>query len=60
MKSTFRTALLLSLGLALTPQLQPQKATSTATTAMAAAADPKMKKFIADLMKKMTLEDKIG
>lgn len=60
MKSTFRTALLLSLGLALTPQLQAQKATSTATTAMAAADDPKMNKFIADLMQKMTLEEKIG
>ncbi|UOG76235.1 beta-glucosidase BglX [Hymenobacter tibetensis] len=60
MKSTFRTALLLSLGLALTPPLQAQKSTSTATATTATADDPKMNKFIADLMQKMTLEEKIG
>ncbi|MDF7810412.1 beta-glucosidase BglX [Hymenobacter sp. YC55] len=59
MKSTFRTALLLSLGLALTPQLQAQKTTTT-TAPMATAEDPKMNKFVADLMQKMTLEEKIG
>ncbi|WP_375434810.1 beta-glucosidase BglX [uncultured Hymenobacter sp.] len=60
MKSTFRIALLLSLGLSLTPQLQAQKTTLTATAATAAADDPKMSKFVADLMQKMTLEEKIG
>ena len=56
MKHTFRTALLLSLGL-LTLPLQAQKPAATIT---ASAADPKMTKFIADLMQKMTLEEKIG
>ncbi|WP_026880528.1 beta-glucosidase BglX [Hymenobacter norwichensis] len=56
MKHAFRTALLLSLGL-LTPLAQAQKA---ATTTSSAPQDPKMDKFIADLMQKMTLEEKIG
>jgi beta-glucosidase len=56
MKHAFRTALLLSLGL-LTPLAQAQK---TATTISPASQDPKMDKFIADLMQKMTLEEKIG
>ncbi|RSK33211.1 beta-glucosidase BglX [Hymenobacter metallilatus] len=58
MKRVFRTALLMSLGL-LTPQLQAQKATMP-TAATAQADDPKMTKFISELMQKMTLEEKIG
>lgn len=57
MKRTFRTVLLLALSLQLSPPLQAQK-TTPATTAT--AADPKMTKFINDLMQKMTLEEKIG
>ncbi|MCA8829933.1 beta-glucosidase BglX [Hymenobacter pini] len=58
MKRVFRTALLMSLGL-LTPQLQAQK-TTVPSAASAMADDPKMTKFIDDLMQKMTLEEKIG
>ncbi|AIZ65021.1 beta-D-glucoside glucohydrolase [Hymenobacter sp. DG25B] len=56
MKRTFRTALLLALGLQLSPLLQAQ----TPTPVPAAAPDPKMDKFINDLMQKMTLDEKIG
>ncbi|MBB4601627.1 beta-glucosidase [Hymenobacter luteus] len=59
MKRVFRTALLMSLGL-LAPQLQAQKPAATTTTRAAAADEDKMNKFIADLMQKMTLEEKIG
>jgi len=48
----------MSLGL-LTPQLQAQQPATTAT-ARAAAPDPKMTKFIDELLQKMTLEEKIG
>ncbi|AHJ97420.1 beta-glucosidase [Hymenobacter swuensis DY53] len=48
----------MSLGL-LTPQLQAQQP-ATAATARAAAPDPKMTKFIDELLQKMTLEEKIG
>ncbi|MET4105108.1 beta-glucosidase BglX [Hymenobacter sp. UYP22] len=58
MKRVFRTALLMSLGL-LTPQLQAQKST-VPMAASAMADDPKMTKFINELMQKMTLEEKIG
>ncbi|WP_236704846.1 glycoside hydrolase family 3 N-terminal domain-containing protein [Hymenobacter sp. AT01-02] len=58
MKRVFRTALLMSLGL-LTPQLQAQQSAAP-TAARVAAPDPKMTKFINDLMQKMTLEEKIG
>ncbi|WP_044001855.1 beta-glucosidase BglX [Hymenobacter swuensis] len=58
MNRVFRTALLMSLGL-LTPQLQAQQP-ATAATARAAAPDPKMTKFIDELLQKMTLEEKIG
>ncbi|MBC6991896.1 beta-glucosidase BglX [Hymenobacter sp. BT491] len=54
MKRIFRTALLLSLGL-VSPQVQAQKPGASAT-----ASDQKMNQFVADLMKKMTLEEKIG
>jgi len=57
MKLAFRTALLMSLGL-LTPSLQAQKAAAVATPAP--ADDQKMTKFIDELLKKMTLEEKIG
>ncbi|ALD21681.1 beta-glucosidase BglX [Hymenobacter sp. DG25A] len=57
MKRTFRTVLLLALSLQLSPPLQAQKTTPVTTTA---SADPKMTKFINDLMQKMTLEEKIG
>jgi beta-glucosidase len=56
MKRTFRTALLLALGLQLSPLLQAQ----SPTPVPAAAPDPKMDKFINDLMQKMTLDEKIG
>ncbi|GAB2786917.1 beta-glucosidase BglX [Hymenobacter latericoloratus] len=49
----------MSLGL-LAPQLQAQKPAATTTTRAAAADEDKMNKFIADLMQKMTLEEKIG
>ncbi|RSK41266.1 beta-glucosidase BglX [Hymenobacter perfusus] len=58
MNRVFRTALLMSLGL-LTPQLQAQQP-ATAATGRAAAPDPKMTKFIDELLQKMTLEEKIG
>ncbi|QNH62530.1 beta-glucosidase BglX [Hymenobacter sediminicola] len=58
MKRVFTTALLMALGL-LTPQLQAQKSAAPAP-ASASAPDPKMIKFIDDLMQKMTLEEKIG
>ncbi|RSK45047.1 beta-glucosidase BglX [Hymenobacter rigui] len=58
MKHAFRTALLMSLGL-LTPQLQAQQSAPAATT-RPAADDPKMTRFIDDLLQKMTLEEKIG
>lgn len=58
MKHVFRTALLMSLGL-LTPRLQAQQPATAATT-RAAAPDPKMTKFIDELLQKMTLEEKIG
>ncbi|WP_324676293.1 beta-glucosidase BglX [Hymenobacter sp. GOD-10R] len=54
MNSTFRTAVL-ALGLLASPHLQAQKAATTST-----ANDPKMNQFIDELMKKMTLEEKIG
>lgn len=57
MTHAFRTALLLSLGL-WTPLVQAQQ--SAATVARTSQADPKMGKFISDLMQKMTLEEKIG
>ncbi|WP_303312619.1 beta-glucosidase BglX [Hymenobacter sp. BT730] len=56
MKRTFRTALLLALGLHLAAPGQAQTTATTATT----AADQKMTQFINALMKKMTLEEKIG
>ncbi|MBD2714027.1 beta-glucosidase BglX [Microvirga sp. STR05] len=56
MKRVFRNALFMSLGL-LTPQLQAQTSTPTAS---ASTPDPKMTRFIDDLMQKMTLEEKIG
>ncbi|NVO84062.1 beta-glucosidase BglX [Hymenobacter terrestris] len=65
MKHPFRTALLLSLGL-LTPLLNTPQSVAAAPAAAAApgsAADDdqaKMNKFIADLMQKMTVDEKIG
>ncbi|SMB98307.1 glycoside hydrolase family 3 domain protein [Hymenobacter roseosalivarius DSM 11622] len=56
MKKTFRTALLLSLGLLLSPALQAQ----TAVAPPSSVNTQKMNQFVADLMQKMTLEEKIG
>ncbi|AII52227.1 beta-glucosidase BglX [Hymenobacter sp. APR13] len=56
MKYPFRTALLLSLGLLASPALQAQAPVS----APQSAPDPKMNRFIDDLLQKMTLEEKIG
>ena len=56
MKYAFRTALLLFLGL-LPPPLLAQQAPAAATQT---ATDPKMNKFIDELLQKMTLEEKIG
>ncbi|MGI4761371.1 MAG: beta-glucosidase BglX [Janthinobacterium lividum] len=64
-KSLFQAALLLALGLA-APRAQAQtkakaKAkTTTTTAATAAAAANDMQQFVASLMQKMTLEEKIG
>ncbi|WBA40908.1 beta-glucosidase BglX [Hymenobacter canadensis] len=56
MKHPFRSALLLSLGLLASPALQAQAPVS----APQSASDPKMTRFIDDLLQKMTLEEKIG
>ena len=56
MKKTFRNALLLSLGLLLTSPLQAQ----TTATPPSSVNPQKMNQFIDELMKKMTLEEKIG
>ncbi|MCB2409733.1 beta-glucosidase BglX [Hymenobacter lucidus] len=58
MKRTFRTAALLSLGLLLSPALHAQQAARSA--ASSTTDDPKMQRFIDELMSKMTLEEKIG
>jgi len=59
-KSLFQAALLLALGLA-GPQVHAQtKAKPKATTPPAPATDTKMQQFVASLMQKMTLEEKIG
>ncbi|UOQ74138.1 beta-glucosidase BglX [Hymenobacter cellulosilyticus] len=58
MKRTFRTAVLLSLGLLLSPALHAQKAARAA--ASSTTDEQKMQRFIDDLMSKMTLEEKIG
>ncbi|TGE14230.1 beta-glucosidase BglX [Hymenobacter elongatus] len=58
MKHTFRTAVLLSLGLLLSPALHAQQAARAA--ASGTTDDAKMQRFIDDLMRKMTLEEKIG
>ncbi|WP_426491753.1 beta-glucosidase BglX [Hymenobacter sp. 102] len=58
MKRVFRNALLCSLGL-LTPALQAQQSVPAATI-RPAADDPKMTRFIDELLQKMTLEEKIG
>ncbi|TGE23477.1 beta-glucosidase BglX [Hymenobacter metallicola] len=60
MKPTFRTAVLLSLGLLLGPALHAQKAAPRSATSTTIADDPKMQRFIDELMSKMTLEEKIG
>ncbi|QIL75300.1 beta-glucosidase BglX [Hymenobacter sp. HDW8] len=56
MKRTFRTALLLSLGLLLSPTLQAQ----TAVAPPSSVNTQKMNQFVEALMKKMTLDEKIG
>jgi beta-glucosidase len=58
MKRTFRTAALLSLGLLLSPALHAQQAARPA--ASGTTDDPKMQRFIDELLSKMTLEEKIG
>ncbi|WP_240731664.1 beta-glucosidase BglX [Hymenobacter radiodurans] len=56
MKRTFRTALLLSLGLLLSPTLQAQ----TTVAPPSSVNTQKMNQFVEALMKKMTLDEKIG
>ncbi|WP_261990178.1 beta-glucosidase BglX [Hymenobacter sp. BT188] len=56
MKRTFRTALLLSMGLLLSPTLQAQ----TAVAPPSSVNTQKMNQFVEALMKKMTLDEKIG
>lgn len=69
MKRIIRTALVMSIGLASTQcstsqtgtsAQQTQSVASTAAPASAAAVDPEMKKFVDELLSKMTLEEKIG
>ncbi|MCB2379837.1 beta-glucosidase BglX [Hymenobacter sp. BT635] len=62
MKRTFRAVGLLALGLLLSPSLPAQKTSGPAGPAAptTAANDPKMQRFIDELMRKMTLEEKIG
>ncbi|TGE25878.1 beta-glucosidase BglX [Hymenobacter aquaticus] len=61
MKSTFRAAGLLALGLLLSPALPAQKNTRPTPPATSTPVDEaKMQRFIDDLMRQMTLEEKIG
>ncbi|MCX2741020.1 beta-glucosidase BglX [Pontibacter anaerobius] len=69
MKRIIRTALVMSIGLASTQcstsqtgstAQETQTVASTTAPASAAVADPEMKKFVDDLLSKMTLDEKIG